>query len=419
MKSQISGALETYLDGLITESQGATLLIADLYTFTLMDVSTGAPATVIRLTSWAVDVTIGGFTFSSAGPYLTRSTWKQSVGFTVDELSITLLADPSNMVGVKPILQAIATGEFDGATVKLERLFMAAAGDVSLGTVIVFVGSVADIRDCSRTKATLTVRSKMELLNTPLPRNLYQPNCRYILGDANCTIDLESFRVSGVVGASPNKVQIPTNLTQPGPVSPPSAPTITEVAIGGTQVIPGTPTWFTYSVVYAVITYLTANGETAPSPETHFGPIHVGKTIRISAPSTTTGAVGWNVYVSSFSGQEQKQNGAPLGFSDTWTMLGSGLVQGAPPPTTGDAGYFDEGEVTFTNGPNAGVTRHIDKFRGGVITVVPGLPFLPIAGNTLSATPGCGKNLASCDSKYHNLVNFPGTSFIPVPEVGV
>jgi hypothetical protein len=217
MKTNISAALASYLNNLCVSGVGGEVLIADLYTFTLID------NTVIRLTSWPDSISIGGNVFNALGPFIERSKIKQSTGFSVDEIEVSIAADPSHQINSRPYLQAIAQGLFDGASCLVERLFMPSPLDVSLGTLILFKGRVADVTEVGRTRGKFSVRSRTELLNNPLPRNLYTPSCRHVLYDTGCTLNRESFRLSGTVTAGSTAKVVNTTLTQPGPVSPPTA----------------------------------------------------------------------------------------------------------------------------------------------------------------------------------------------------
>lgn len=83
--------------------------------------------------------------------------------------------------------------------------------------------------------------------------------------------------------------------------------------------------------------------------------------------------------------------------------------------------YFDEGYITFTTGPNAGTKRAVREFLGstGQILLFVPLPSLPAVGDHFDITPGCDKKQATCDSKFHNLINFGGMPYIPIPETSV
>lgn len=285
MSKSASAALVT----LLTTSQ--QFLMADLYTFVLLG------GTVLRYASADVDIRLSALTFCSSGPLLKRGRTRVVIGLEVDTLEVTVYADNTHLVGGVPWLQAVRSGAFDGASVKLERAFMVAWGDTSAGTVILFEGRVAEAI-ASRTEAKLTVRSDLELLNIKLPRNLYQPGCIHTLFDAGCGLSKAAFAVN---------------------------------------------------------------------------------------TSTTSGS--------------------------TRDTLNCGLGQAA--------GYFDLGTVTFTGGPNAGVTRTVKFYSPGVFKLSYPLPSIPNLGDGFTAYPGCDKLQATCQNKFNNLANFRGFPYVPVPETSL
>lgn len=96
--------------------------------------------------------------------------------------------------------------------------------------------------------------------------------------------------------------------------------------------------------------------------------------------------------------------------SPTRTVIGTGQ--------TAAADYFSQGVITFTTGPNAGVSRTIKKFDSGtgVVTMIAPFPFAPAAGNAYSMYPGCNKTMDTCTNKFSNIIKFRGFPFVPVPE---
>lgn len=80
------------------------------------------------------------------------------------------------------------------------------------------------------------------------------------------------------------------------------------------------------------------------------------------------------------------------------------------------AGYFDLGVVTFTSGPNAGISRTVRTYTSGLIKTIAPFPVAPVNGNTFTITAGCDKRQTSCSSKFSNLARFRGTPYIPTPE---
>lgn len=160
---------------------------ADLYTFTL------AGGSVYRFTNAVTDLVAGAYTFSSAGPLITRSSIRTVVGVQVDSLDVTLMADENVFLNGIPWLKAIANGALDGAYLKMERAYMPTWADlVNGGTIIQFSGRVSEIV-VTRTNAQIKVNSDLELLNIKMPRNMYQPGCVHTLYDSGCAVARASF----------------------------------------------------------------------------------------------------------------------------------------------------------------------------------------------------------------------------------
>lgn len=174
--------------------------MADLLTFT------AASGATYRYTNADIEITYNGNLFTSNDIKFKRETTKTIIGVEVDMLDIVLYASPTNLIGGVPALQALHNGGMDGATVKLERTFMATWGDTSAGTVLLFQGSVAE-SEFGRTEAKLTVKSALELLNIQMPRNLYTPNCVHTLFDSGCGVVKANFAVtSSINNASTTRV---------------------------------------------------------------------------------------------------------------------------------------------------------------------------------------------------------------------
>lgn len=77
-------------------------------------------------------------------------------------------------------------------------------------------------------------------------------------------------------------------------------------------------------------------------------------------------------------------------------------------------GWFDLGVITFTSGPNAGVSRTVKSFQSGTFTLALPLPYA--AAGSITAVPGCDKTKSTCQSKFNNLAAFRGFPFVPKPE---
>ncbi len=175
-------------------STARSFWMADLYTFTLVD------GTVLRYTSADIDVTTGGYTYPHTGPLIKRSRTRVALGTSVDTLDLEISAEVTTLLSGLPWLQAISNGALDGATVDLARAFSDTPGGAIAGTVVLFSGRVSDTTTDSLT-AKVIVRSFMELLNTPLPRNLYQPPCGYSLYDTGCGVSRAAFAAYSAVAS--------------------------------------------------------------------------------------------------------------------------------------------------------------------------------------------------------------------------
>lgn len=407
-----SVALTNFLAAQSEDPTDLSIFVVDIYTFTL------ANASVLRYCSGDREIVFGGHTFSVISPStpgvpsISRSKINSTIGLSVDELTIEIAASPLVLLNGVTFLAALIRGDLDGATVLVQRLFMPTYGDTTFGAVTQFLGLVGDVSDIGSASAKINVKALTELLNIDMPRNLYQPGCRHTLFDAGCTLLPVSFSVNGVVGSSPNVISIPSNLTQPGPLlSPAAAPTASEVSQDGVNQLAQT--------FYIVVTYVGTLGESTISPERIFD-LTQDHLLRIASPPASTGATHYNVYVGVQPGNWQRQNDTPILIGTAWQEDPIGLSQGIPPPYSTVSGYFAQGVITFTSGPNSGLKRTVASYAaGGLITLVLPLPVAPVAGNTFSIVPGCDKQMLTCEQKFNNLINFGGQPFIPQPEASI
>lgn len=86
------------------------------------------------------------------------------------------------------------------------------------------------------------------------------------------------------------------------------------------------------------------------------------------------------------------------------------------------AGYFDLGVVTFTSGPNAGISRSVRQHTASQLVAIAPFPFDISAGQSFQVYPGCNKSKDDVNGcpKFHStsqvLRRFRGQPYIPVPE---
>lgn len=186
---------------------GTRFAIADCYEITLQD------GTLIRWTDAEVPISASGSSFTlpyfSVGPLIQRTRIKNSVGVSVDDLTLTLTDDGSTGVGTLTLLQALAAGRFDGARVRLLRVYAADWSSGWVGAIERFNGSVATVT-LTRDGAEVVVRHDLQLLNTQIPMRSYQPGCSWTLGDRHCGASIPV--TSGRITAVDQRWQFNTNL---------------------------------------------------------------------------------------------------------------------------------------------------------------------------------------------------------------
>jgi uncharacterized phage protein (TIGR02218 family) len=82
-------------------------------------------------------------------------------------------------------------------------------------------------------------------------------------------------------------------------------------------------------------------------------------------------------------------------------------------------GYYDNGQIAFTSGANAGLVKAVKSYAGQFFVFNSPLPFVPNAGDAFIAYPGCDKTQATCTNKFSNLANFEGFPYVPAPETAI
>ncbi|HTW52527.1 MAG TPA: DUF2163 domain-containing protein [Stellaceae bacterium] len=221
-----SAALQSYL------AANDTFLLIDLYTFALPS------GVVLRYSGWTTALTIPGTAFAAGslnynpaqytgfalGPRFDRSMVTTKIGIEPTELDITILAGAGDMVGNASFADAVRTGQFDGATVELDRFFAPPRPDGSgapitgLGAIVWFYGRVAET-DVGRSRIEMKVKSLLNLLaQQQMPRRLYQAACTHVFGDAMCTFNRSGMAVDVTAEAGSSQAVIVTGLT-PSPAT--------------------------------------------------------------------------------------------------------------------------------------------------------------------------------------------------------
>ncbi|HEU0218300.1 MAG TPA: DUF2163 domain-containing protein [Stellaceae bacterium] len=221
-----SAALQSYL------AANDTFVVIDIYTFAL---SSGA---VLRYSGWTTPLSLPGTVFAPGslnysatgytdfvlGPRFDRSMATTKIGIEPTELDIAILAGANDVIGGTSFADAVRVGQFDGATVELDRLFAppppngSGAPSTSLGAIVWFYGRVAET-DIGRSRIEIKVKSLLNLLaQQQMPRRLYQAACTHVFGDAMCGFDRSSMAASVSAQSGSNQAIIVTSIS-PSPAT--------------------------------------------------------------------------------------------------------------------------------------------------------------------------------------------------------
>ncbi len=178
---------------------------AELWTFTL---STGA---LVRYTTLDKNVKVGADTWIAGGPVLTRPVSKLAVGLDVDTFTIKVAPRATDLLAGVAWPIAVRQGALRFGRLLVERVYMPAWDDVSLGKLFVMGGRIGKVSG-PPTEISIEVNSDLEVLNVKQPVDLFQSPCRNTLFDANCALSKAAFKVSGSVTSGSTVSQVNTGL---------------------------------------------------------------------------------------------------------------------------------------------------------------------------------------------------------------
>ena len=83
------------------------------------------------------------------------------------------------------------------------------------------------------------------------------------------------------------------------------------------------------------------------------------------------------------------------------------------------SGYYWQGTITFTSGPNTGLSRTIKLATGSQLMLHLPLPWMPLTGDSFFAYPGCDKTYQTCKNRFNNTANNRSYPFIPTPTIAL
>lgn len=178
----------------------------DLYTITLAD------GTIVRSTDADVDLSWDGNVFPSDSPQLERTKVKTMIGIQVDEMDLSVLS-PNKLINGFTYANAARLGLLDGATVLVETAYLQNWPTI-VGVMHTFFGFVADVEP-GRSEVRLMVKSALDLLTSPFPRNVYQSTCLHTVYNSGCAANKALFTAVSAVSGTPTLISIASALSQP------------------------------------------------------------------------------------------------------------------------------------------------------------------------------------------------------------
>lgn len=155
---------------------------------------------------WQIDLQI-------RKPLIKRGPIRSMIGVQVDTLDMTLLTNADVIVQNQPLSQFARNGGFDGARLRFDRYFSASWQAEACGSLNLFTGRVSELT-VTGAEVKMSVKSDFELLNIPMPRNVYMAQCAHTLFDSGCTLSAAAFTVTGAVTAGSTTAAINCNLAQ-------------------------------------------------------------------------------------------------------------------------------------------------------------------------------------------------------------
>jgi uncharacterized phage protein (TIGR02218 family) len=441
-----SPALQAYL------GSNANLIFADLWIFTLKN------GTVMRYCSWDRDLTIDGNLYPSGDVLIVGGKFKQVRGLEANETEVTCypnLGTKPSLIGNIPFLTAARQGIFDRAIAERLRVFMPTPGDVSLGTVRVFLGEVTDIDPITRNTCILKCKDATNLLNIYMPRRQYQPTCSWTFGDSNCGVDKAALSASSVAGEGSSYTTIlcalaqtaghfnfgtvtftsgnnkgisrsvltysPGAITLTGPFPQPLvpgdqftvAPGCSKTFAGATQSFDGGASYGnTPQLIYSSINAPAGFYNGATLTFLSGGNQSQSQTVELWQPGVATLAQGFTdapligdqFRITTLAGASVEAN--------VGTVLSASVI----PTSMGNTdGFFNGGILQMTSGTNVGQQRTVANWQNGIAILASPLPNVPLPLDELTITTSAGNTTATCTG-YNNTARFGGMPFVPVPE---
>lgn len=191
-----------------TENDVKSLLASRQFAFADCYTITPRYGNILRLTTAGTKISVVPLDGDEGVDYLSPSNLQVSglrlkigVGTEVDEQDMSIQFDQTATAWGLPWGRAIRLGRLDGATIRRDRFFTKRWREPWVGGTPLFRGRISSIDSITRAGANVKVKSDLVLLNTNMPRDLYQPGCVHTLYDPGCALDKDAYKQLATVEA--------------------------------------------------------------------------------------------------------------------------------------------------------------------------------------------------------------------------
>lgn len=185
-----AGALAALLNS------GAPLLKADIYRVKLRN------GTIYRWSGGDVALQVAGNLYT-LGPGIRRTRVRWQVGIQTDTMTLTLTDIAGDLFNGQTLAAFVRAGGFDGAELRVEKVFWGVASAGPVGSLHWFTGFIDDA-DGSRHEAELRISSFTKLLDVLVPGPIYGTQCANTVFDAVCGLAASTFTVNGSATTATN-----------------------------------------------------------------------------------------------------------------------------------------------------------------------------------------------------------------------
>lgn len=163
-------------------------------------------------TDASVDIVFGNQVYDHTGPSISGAKYDLVRGMQVSTLDLTVAVAPTDLLAGVPWTVAARSGALKNADLTIQKAFMPDWTQPA-EALSVFEGYVNESTDAEGA-VKLTVVSNAQLLNTQIPRSLFQPGCMRMLFDAGCGVSRAGWQVHGNVQSVQSRFAFTGNMTQ-------------------------------------------------------------------------------------------------------------------------------------------------------------------------------------------------------------